>query len=105
MATAPKKTAAAKPAAAGDSRIRAPAKDSWARDVLRVKGGVTDYCVIGEIDVQARNEEYAAARHTDDGATAHLRAGVERLTPTLPRRPWRRGCGRPTRPAASPRCR
>ena len=32
---------------------RAPAKDSWARDVLRVKGGVTDYCVIGEIDVQA----------------------------------------------------
>lgn len=36
----------------GDSRIRAPAKDSWARDVLRVKGGVTDYCVIGEIDVQ-----------------------------------------------------
>lgn len=34
-----------------DSRI--PAKDSWARDVLRVKGGITDYCVIGEIDVQA----------------------------------------------------
>lgn len=30
---------------------RAPAKDSWARDVLRVKGGMTDYCVIGEIDV------------------------------------------------------
>lgn len=37
----------------GDSRIRAPFKDSWKRDVLRVKGGVTDYCVIGEIDVQA----------------------------------------------------
>jgi hypothetical protein len=37
----------------GDSRIRAPFKDSWMRDVLRVKGGVTDYCVIGEIDVQA----------------------------------------------------
>lgn len=30
-----------------DSRIRAPAKDSWERDVLRVKGGVTDYGVIG----------------------------------------------------------
>ena len=30
---------------------RAPAKDSWARDVLRVKVGMTDYCVIGEIDV------------------------------------------------------
>lgn len=37
----------------GDSRIRAPAKNSWARDILRVKGGVTDYCVIGEIDIQA----------------------------------------------------
>lgn len=37
----------------GDSRIRAPFKESWKRDVLKVKGGVTDYCVIGEIDVQA----------------------------------------------------
>lgn len=37
----------------GDSRIRAPYKDSWMRDVLRVKGGITDYCVIGEINVQA----------------------------------------------------
>lgn len=36
-----------------DSRIRAPFKDSWKRDVLRVKGGITDCCVIGEIDVQA----------------------------------------------------
>ncbi len=37
----------------GDSRIRAPFKESWQRDLLRVKGGVTDYCVIGKIDVQA----------------------------------------------------
>ncbi|MBT1262664.1 RNA-directed DNA polymerase [Pseudomonas sp. VS40] len=37
----------------GDSRIRAPYKDSWKRDVLKVKGGITDYCVIGEIDIQA----------------------------------------------------
>jgi len=37
----------------GDSRIRAPSKDSWRRDVLRVKGGINDYCVIGVIDVQA----------------------------------------------------
>lgn len=37
----------------GDSRIRAPFKDSWRRDLLRVKGGLTDYCVIGEIDVEA----------------------------------------------------
>lgn len=37
----------------GDSRIRAPFKESWQRDLLRVKGGITDYCVIGKIDVQA----------------------------------------------------
>ena len=37
----------------GDSRIRAPYKESWQRDILRVKGGVTDYCVIGEIDILA----------------------------------------------------
>lgn len=36
----------------GDSGIRAPLKESWQRDLLRVKGGVTDYCVIGEIEVQ-----------------------------------------------------
>jgi len=37
----------------GDSRIRAPSKDSWRRDVLRVKGGLSDYCVIGRIDALA----------------------------------------------------
>lgn len=26
---------------------------SWAHDVLRLKGGMIDYCVIGAIDVQA----------------------------------------------------
>jgi hypothetical protein len=40
----------------GDSRIRAPFKESWQRDVLRVKGGVSDYCVIGKIDVQTLRE-------------------------------------------------
>lgn len=49
----------------GDSRIRAPAKDSWARDVLRVKGGVTDYCVIGEIDVQALRQFQSSHRSPD----------------------------------------
>lgn len=35
----------------GDSRIRAPYKDSWKRDIIRIRGGVTDYYVIGEIDI------------------------------------------------------
>jgi len=46
----------------GDSRIRAPFKDSWLRDVLRVKGGVTDYCVIGEIDVRALRQFQSSYR-------------------------------------------
>lgn len=33
--------------------IRATFKETWQRDLLLVKGGITDYCVIGEIDVQA----------------------------------------------------
>lgn len=46
-----------------DSRIRASGKSSWARDVLRVKGGVTDYCVIGEIDVQALRQ-FQSSHHS-----------------------------------------
>jgi len=46
----------------GDSRIRAPFKDSWQRDLLRVKGGITDYCVIGEIDVRALRQFQSSHR-------------------------------------------
>jgi hypothetical protein len=49
----------------GDSHIRAPFKDSWKRDVLRVKGGVTDYCVIGEIDVQSLRQFQSGHRSPD----------------------------------------
>ena len=36
----------------GDSRIRAPANQDYARDVVQVKGGVSDYYVLGEIDYE-----------------------------------------------------
>ena len=45
-----------------DSRIRAPFKDSWKRDVLRVKDGVADYCVIGEIHAQAQHQLQSSHR-------------------------------------------
>ena len=35
----------------GDSRIRSPHKNNWERDIIRVKGGIIDYFVIGEIDI------------------------------------------------------
>jgi hypothetical protein len=40
----------------GDSRVRAPFKDLWRRDVVRVKGGVDDYFVVAEIDVRELRE-------------------------------------------------
>jgi hypothetical protein len=46
----------------GDSRIRAPYKDSWRRDLLRVKGGINDYCVTGEIDIQALRQFQSSHR-------------------------------------------
>jgi hypothetical protein len=35
----------------GDSRIRVPHKESYERDLIRVRGGLHDYFVIGEIDI------------------------------------------------------
>ena len=34
----------------GDSRIRAPYKEEYMRDSVRVKGGISDYYVTGQID-------------------------------------------------------
>jgi len=49
----------------GDSRIRAPYKDSWKRDLVRLKGGVTDYFVIGEIDIMSLRKFQSSYRSPD----------------------------------------
>ena len=49
----------------GDSRIRAPYKDRWKRDLLRVKGGNHDYCITGEINVLALRQFQSSHRSTD----------------------------------------
>lgn len=36
----------------GEGRIEVPAKESYLRDMVQVKGGVSDYCVLGQIDYQ-----------------------------------------------------
>lgn len=41
----------------GDSRLRAPAVEDYLRDVVQVKGGVSDYYVLGEIDHLALRKE------------------------------------------------
>lgn len=35
----------------GDSRIRAPYAKDWERDVVRIRGGMHDHFVVGEIDI------------------------------------------------------
>lgn len=49
----------------GDSRIRAPYKDSWRRDILRVKGGIHDYCVTGRIDIKSLRQFQSSYRSPD----------------------------------------
>ena len=50
----------------GDSRIRAPSKEDFARDVVQVKGGVTDYYVLGEIDYEKlRTEQRRKVKEPD----------------------------------------
>lgn len=46
----------------GDSRVRGPFKSPWKRDIVRVKGGIDDYFVVAEIDV---NELRAFQSHFD----------------------------------------
>jgi hypothetical protein len=46
----------------GDSRIRSPAKDSWKRDIVRLRGGIEEYFVIGELDVAALRKFQSANR-------------------------------------------
>lgn len=49
----------------GDSRIRAPYKDPWKRDLVRIKGGKNDYYVIGEIDIKSLREFQSCHRSPD----------------------------------------
>lgn len=37
----------------GDSRIRAPHKVDYKRDIVRIRGGLNDHFVVGEIDIHA----------------------------------------------------
>ena len=37
----------------GDSRVRAPYKEAWKRDMVRVKGGLDDYFVVTDLDVNS----------------------------------------------------
>lgn len=46
----------------GDSRIRAPYKESCQRDLIRVKGGTHDNCVTGETEITALRQFQSSHR-------------------------------------------
>lgn len=60
----------------GDSRIRAPYKESWMRDLVRLKGGVTDYFVIGEIDIMSLRK-FQSSYRSPDGSFKPVPDGFE----------------------------
>ena len=47
----------------GDCRIRVPAKEDFNRDSVRLKGGLDDYFVIGELDVTSLREFQEKSLH------------------------------------------
>jgi len=49
----------------GDTRLRSPAKEEYARDVIRLKGGMSDYFAVGEIDVRTLRRFQSAYRSAD----------------------------------------
>lgn len=49
----------------GDSRVRAPFKDHWRRDLVRVKGGLTDYFVVTELNINELREYQSHAEPPD----------------------------------------
>ena len=40
----------------GDTRLRVPAKESYSRDIVQLRGGVSDYFAIGEIEIYKLRE-------------------------------------------------
>lgn len=57
----------------GDTRIRGPARASWKRDIVRVKGGVCDYFVVGELDVEELRRFQSHVRSPSDTANGEAK--------------------------------
>jgi hypothetical protein len=55
----------------GDSRVRSPAKESFRRDVCRVRGGVNNQLVVVNIDPQALRAQQSRAKRWPDSSDAY----------------------------------
>jgi len=60
----------------GDSRIRAPRAKEWERDIVRVRGGIHNHVVVGEIDYWALRS-HQSAHYVPDGKFKPVPDGFE----------------------------
>ena len=51
----------------GDTRIRSPAKKGYARDLVRLRGGIHDYFVVGEVDFHKLRKFQSSHRSSAKG--------------------------------------
>lgn len=51
----------------GDSRVRAPMKNSWERDICRLRGGLNDHLAVVEIDIVALRRHQSKATSWPQG--------------------------------------
>ncbi|MGM0947142.1 MAG: RNA-directed DNA polymerase [Bacteroidota bacterium] len=49
----------------GDTRVRAPYKDAWRRDIARVRGGILDYFVVVRLEINSLREFQSHHRSPD----------------------------------------
>ncbi len=61
----------------GDTRLRAPNKDEWARDVVRLRGGEHDYFVTGEMDYDTLRD----FQHNSTNPSISMQSGPFKPTP------------------------
>ena len=53
----------------GDSRVRAPYRQDHARDIVQLKGGVSDYYVLGDMDFVSLRKYQKSNRMADKNST------------------------------------
>ena len=66
----------------GDSRIRAPAKERYHRDIVRLQGGSHDYYVVGEVDIKALRD-FQRNLHSDQSEKAKYKPTPSGFNPKL----------------------
>lgn len=60
----------------GDSRIRVPARESFKRDMVQIRGGINEHFVVGELDIQ-KLRDFQKKAYVEEGEFKPLPDGFE----------------------------